>query len=415
MGISIEAGSIIIDDTVVGFDDILDTCVFLESSIVSKNKDVFFINGNVILQNNAVLKDISKTIICTGELFQVRSGSTLSLGSKLSDDTATNGCNLILPNIKQLNGFGSIDPNDTNTLLCYGSYIEANCYWGFSSSESKVEIQSSTVVGYGRISGSESILKNVTFKKVSGLYGILIPVNEIKTYSNVNVDTVDRDPDTSRSSLLALDANVTPKLELYFGSLAGYQNLIYADSYSGEVILYGTAVKDSIYNIIRNESELSFYHKFKCRFKIQNVIGDPLQGSTVIIRNRLNEIEHQGQVDSDGYVLAWITYYRDVNQLASGILTPHIVEIHTEDDVYAEEMMITTNLLELPIVVPAKVEVASTSVRADLNEVMDVNTAKIMEKLDAIQSAINMSVGIAGGTFKPTSLVVKSKNAELIL
>jgi len=174
------------------FDDIYAESVRLRNNLVIKQgaeSPQYLIKTNLYIGdgiNKTTLsgKNISVTIL--GSHLQIKENSNLHLGEldKFTKNTSQ-GVKLDCPNIVDL-GFGSNNYNEDGTsqsgnLFIYGSIVNINAKWSFHNKQSiqRVEILNSSVIGYGVISGKNSVLDNVIFIS-HGKFGILTPKNNIK-------------------------------------------------------------------------------------------------------------------------------------------------------------------------------------------------------------------------------------------
>lgn len=416
MGITFSNGSIVIDNMQLSFTDIYNASVNNRWNVVSKNGTKFQIDANIILQNSTYLYDTSKTITVTGNLFQVPSGCTLRLGEKYSATSTGNGCSLLLPNILFEYGFGGLNPNDSGNLLCYGSTIEAYGYWSFFKGNNVVELIKATITGYGKISGSSSIVTTVTFKKAHGKYGILKWDETIFGCTGMIITATDDYEESQNlpnldTGVVALDAT---GISVNYGDYYGHSDLLYVldNRYNLPITLYGSIVTNG-YNLnftIPNRN--TFKHKFKFKPRIQDAYGTVLYNAHVIIRNRLGEIEFDGVVDGSGYVSTWLTHYQCLaGQGVGEILTPHTIEISHADKISTTTVYVDGNMLNIPLTVNSQQNsTVDVLTRLGLQEELNISNDEVINRVDNLDSLLRQLVESLGDKVSTTTQTVKYKN-----
>lgn len=148
--------------------------------------------GGVRIKNNSRVEDKSISLVVTGNKFIIEKGSHLKLGTYDGDATA-DGCFLSIPEIEKspyysfgnyLNAAG--DSTESGNLYLYASKIDIWNFWGFfSGPDQEVHIIDCVVNGYGRVEGTNTILRNVTFQQSHTRFGIISVKGEIQQYESL--------------------------------------------------------------------------------------------------------------------------------------------------------------------------------------------------------------------------------------
>lgn len=414
MGISFSNGIIEIDNMSLTFTDIYNYNNYYGWGIVSKNGTKFQIDASVILKNDSYLYDTLKTVIVTGNLFQIRGGCTMRLGEKYSPTSTGNGCTLLLPNILLEYGFGGLDPNDSGNLLCYSSTIEAYGYWSFFKGNNLVEIIKSTITGFGKISGSSSVLTTVTFKKAHGKYGILRWDETIFGSTGITITSTDNyDENQNLPNLDNIIVKGTNVIEVNYGEIYGVSDLLLAldKVYNLPIVLNGSIVTNgyNIAPIVSNRN--NFYHKLLFRPKIQEANGTVLYNATVRIKNRLNEIEYEGTVGGDGLITAMLTYYRKLPNQSGEIVTPHTVEITKDNKTSVVTVYVDRNMEYFPLLLSNQSSVETIgATRDDVHQELDLSNDEIISRIDNLDSLLHALIAGLGDKVTSTTQTIRYKS-----
>lgn len=204
------------------------------SSIINMIGNNFEIYSSLHLVNNGSIED--KDVSCTiyGKYFTIDEGCHVKFGIKNADGTTSNGCNICMTAPELAYGFGSHyksgDRTLSGNLYLYNSLIDIWCFWGFFAGVNQiVEIEDCLINGFGRIEGTNSILKNITFTQSDGRFGILSPKGDIRIMENL-------------SSQKSIDCSVyfnplyTASMKIVGGSYDNYSRLVYMEDNANSVI-----------------------------------------------------------------------------------------------------------------------------------------------------------------------------------
>jgi len=425
MAISIEGNTITVDNMVnIKFLDIYNYTISVGSNIIQKLSNTYLIAGNLILQNGTYLYDIDVSITITGELFQIKKGCTLKLGQISSTGRTTHGCILTLPNVLQEFGFGSVVTNDSGNLLAYESMINAYGYWSFFEGTNHVELIDCIIDGYGKISGSNSIIKDNTFKRSHGRYGTLIYIGSIKEYINNTIDSAEPyiEDDGYIANMVTLENDDTPDiLEIYYGEYNEYNNLLYVldTVYDYDIIMYGTKINNG-YNITRTDvNKNSFYHKFRFNPIFQNDQGLIVTNIPIKIYDKYNNIVYDGLVDGSGCIDQWITYYQDLAGTPEGdILTPHKIEILYNEITINSIIYIDRNMEDFPILLYTcnSISVQDSAVIQNITTAsQDTILYTITTQLTNIDSNLRQIMLGVGKDIKELPTIIERPNGQKML
>jgi len=423
MDVTFSDDTITIDGYYVGFDYLYTLAVSLKSPLVSKLSSTYVIDANIVLKNNATLADTKKTVIINGEYFDIQSGSSLRLGTKSSTGAVSNGCTLSMPNVILENGFGGLDPNNSGNLYCYGSTLNIYGYWSFYKGDNVVEIIGSTIDGYGKISGENSIVKTVTFNRAHGKYGTLINSTPIKEYSAVKVLTVDNYsigedlPDLN--TIFTLDTNsAAGSVDVYYGEYYGYSNLLTVlDSNIDKPLkLYGSKVLNG-YNISRADpNKNDFYHLLRFKPKVQDTAGAVLNNVPIIIKNRLNEIEFEGMTGDDGKIDIWLTRYRDLAGPQPGeLLTPFTVTVNHNGVETIFNIDMEENLENFPLVLGTKLANDTSNFGQLVSNIVRQSNDELFTSLHTIEESTKALVLALSDKLTVTNTTIVRGNTKVTI
>lgn len=416
MGISFSNGNFVIDDVYATFEDIRLYDVYYGLGKVTKSSSTYTINAGIILQNYALLKDTSKTIYVNGNVFQVRSGSTLQLGNKSSATSTSVGCKLYIPNILFEYGFGSLDPNDSGNLLCYSSTIEAYGFWSFFTGNNTIEIINSTIDGFGKLSGS-IYMYGVIFKRYHPKYGNFTFDSQLVGYTNVKITALDKIT-VNDQRLPSLDSIINvistgpdKRIELSYGDYYGDSDLLYVldNQFNLPIYMYGSLVANG-YNLnYLSNNRNNFYHKFKFNPRVQDIYGNILSNSLIKITNRLGVVEYEGVVDANGYIHTWLTYYQDLAGSSAGaILTPHTIEVTNGDNTATMLITVDKNMEDIPLVISNQSIYGDTGVtREDIETIVQASESDVMNRIDNLDLIIRDLILSVGDKVQITTQTVK--------
>lgn len=424
MAVIITSDAIIVDGENLTFNELHDRVSSQDSARMARNSNNVTIYGNVVLQNNTTLRGVNNYIIVTGNLFQVKKGSTLMLGELQDNGQTKNGSTLIMDNVNPNYGFGSVVTDDSGNLLCYSSTINAYSFWSFFEGTNRVEILNSNIDGYGLVSGPDSYVKNTRITRAHGRHGTLLYKGSIREYSNVTLLTVtpEGDDGTKYSNLINISNNTENQtLEIFYGNYSGYDNLISTldSSYDTDIVMYGTKVNNG-YGIIRSdENRNNFYHKFKFKPTVYDNTGRVLSNVSIKIINKYNEVEFEGVTNNKGSIDTWITYYRDLAGPELGeVLTPHTVEITNNNETVSISFMVEDNMENFPIVLFSSSE--SSSIDYDLItnivKTSDQNKAdRILEELAIANTNLRQVMLGLGDSIREVPTIIRTGNQKVTI
>lgn len=331
MGISISSSSITIDNTTVTFDDIYQYAVSNNATqYINKLGSSYEIKVDLLLINNATLSDVNVFVNVLGDLIQIDKTSTLSLGELRPNGSTLNGCTLNAPNIKLAYGFGNTTTTNSGNLFLYGSTVNIYGFWGFFSGDNHVEVIDCFIDGFGRIEGSDSILKNIIFKRAHGKYGILSPKGTLKTMENLSVYESEAFYDSYEKETVTCAVYCNPilagDLEILYGSYDGYAELAYLESVTdgtrSTLTFKGSEIKNG-YALYRESNNVDLYHQFRFNPIITKADGSAAVGISITIEDKNGNVVCNTTSDQSGMINEWVTYYEDVVSTGIDIKTPH--------------------------------------------------------------------------------------------
>lgn len=185
MGISKNSSSITISGGVYTFDEIYN--YISSSSYIEKHDNYYKIKKKFYLKNNASIIDSNVTLLFTGSVLQIEKGSTLELGS-ISNGVISGNCSIAMSNPDFAYGFGNKTTTNSGNFKMYGGIIDIPCFWGFFEGTNVIElIECKIINGFGRVSGSTSILKNTVVMRSHGRYGGISTSGDVSVYEGMDV------------------------------------------------------------------------------------------------------------------------------------------------------------------------------------------------------------------------------------
>jgi len=232
--ISVTSSAIYIDDGTYTFEDVYqevsDTRYYYKAKKIGEREYYFDFDFYIGKNSEGSLEDENVSVEVTSSYFQIYEGSSFRLGNK-NNGKVINGCYFYAPELTLGYGFGCSDKDDIYTksgnLFLYGSYIEAPCFWGFFNEPDKqiVEIEDCLIIGFGRISGNSSYVKNTTYLHADTNYGTVSVLGEVSSLENIKINNVDDD-----AYGLYFNPNISGDCVISNLEAHNYTNLIYCVS-----------------------------------------------------------------------------------------------------------------------------------------------------------------------------------------
>ena len=278
------------------------------NGIVSKVGDnSYFIDGDLIIGNgtdDTTLLIQNQSLEISGERFQVLKNATLQMGHLNSDGSTEQGAQLTAPNIKLAYGFGSDSVNNGQTqsgdLKLYGSRIDVFGFWGFFGGVDQiVDIRDCIINGFGRIEGSQSVLKNVTFEKANGHYGILSPKGAIAQLEQI---TVKQSVTTNGQRCeIYLNPSFVDSLTIRDGVFANYDQLVYCESSSKSTPVFAELIDCSFDNGVSgffSDAGTVIYETYSFNALLLQGNGQPIDGANITLTNAQGQTVYAGSTQA---------------------------------------------------------------------------------------------------------------------
>ena len=324
--ISITNSSVTISDNVYSLQNIYDYAINNNYKQVQKLGNNYLITNNLIIKSGAI-EDINISLTVEGELLQIHKNAHLKLGKVRGDLSTHSGCRLSAPNIKTAYGFGCTDKSDSGNLFLYGCIVDIWGFWGFFNSDNThVEIIDCQVNGFGRIEGSQSILKNINFKASHGQYGILSPKGQLKI--NENLSVFDSVQVKSNRCAIYYNPQYANNLTITGGIYAGYDDLAYIESTSGgdQLRFIDSDIRDG-YSLNRESNNADMFHDFTFAPTIRDCDGNPISSARVVINDNTGTEVFSGLSDPDGNTSTILNYYTQDRNGVESYKTPHTITV----------------------------------------------------------------------------------------
>jgi len=314
--------------TVVGgnftFEDIYQASIFAGNTYCKKLGTSYLISndlivGDFITPTTLTGKNISVTI--EGDLFQIKTGSSLNLGTIDNITGSTkDGVFISCPNIANAYGFGCNQKNGVLTksgdLFAYDSFLDIFGFWGFFGGTTQhCEVIDCLINGFGRIEGPNSKLLNITTQKSHGRFGVIAAKGIINTYENVSSKAVF--PYQGHNCSVYFNPAYAPNLRIIGGTYDGYtEGLLYSEPNSTGVSTTGhcTFVDSDIRNGFSgyfSDINTEYFIRYTFNPIFKNSIGSPIAYCNVIITDNYGTEVFNGQADLNGHISEELLFHKE--------------------------------------------------------------------------------------------------------
>lgn len=399
MSINISYSEITIKNNIYSFQDIYDYAVSNNNTqYIQKNNNSYVITNDLIIESGGVEDElVSVTIL--GDLIQIHKGSFLKIGQVRDDLSTYNGGFLSAPNIKNAYGFGNTTKSNSGNLFLYGSVIDIYGFWGFFNSDSNnpnhVEVIDCQVNGFGRIEGSQSILKNINFFKSHGTYGILSPKGTIKTLENLS--TLDSLSDNGNKVSVYHNPLYANNLTIVGGIYDGYDKLAYIESTSGgDTLRFIDSDIRAGYDLERESDNVDLYHDFTFNPTIVDTNNNPLAGARVVINDNSNTEVFNDVSTPQGIIDTTLTYVFGHRSGSLSYKTPHTVTISKDNLSVKYTVNMNRSRKNFSMYLVEGVSDSGTSGGCDCSAIQtkfDGLEARLNTKLSVMESGIRQVIG----------------------
>jgi len=290
-----------------------------DEKIINRLNNFYQINANLVMGNGTQQASVTtknESIEITGKLFQINKFSSFISGEVDKATMATlNGSYISCPNIDTVYGFGSNKLVDGYTLsgnlYLYGSTLKIWGFWGFYGGDDQVvESINNQIIGYGRISGKDSILFHNMFEKSHGRYGVISPAGKIKLFKdNYCFSSSEYNGSTyTTSAVLYFNAEYSPGLLIDGGDYKGYKQLLYcennlsADPIGNTVTLNNVNYHSGSDVYFGNNSKVKINIQYTVNAKVLDSKNDPVVGAHISTYDENNNLLKEYVTDSSGSV-----------------------------------------------------------------------------------------------------------------
>ena len=387
-----------------------------KSGYISKVGNSYEITASIFVGSStsiATLMDTNVSVTILGNLFQIYKGSNLTLGSKRADGSTTAGCYLSMPNMELSYGFGygyataatNRKPELAGNLYLYASTLKAYSFWAFFSGDSqKVEIIDCIIDGYGRISGSNSILKNIKFERSHGRYGVLSPKGTLGTMENLSTLYVQADGVNNCS--VYFNPVLAENMKVVGGTYGGYNKLVYTEL-NTTANRYSITFLDS--NILNGyarftqDNKSDMYINFTFNPILMDADGNLLSSAFIECKDVSGNLVFNSTTNSSGQISEEITYYKHTGNEANGVFkTPHTFKITHAEITITRVINMNRTLKQFPLFFTDSGNGSSTS--------SECNCEIIENKLESIKSSLESTIVENGyASVVPTNQEIANK------
>ena len=332
-------------------------------AVVSRLGDSYTINANLRVIERAALVDKKVSVTITGTHFQIHDGCYFQLGS-LKNGVASEGGFISMPNAALAYGFGEDtllnDATQSGNLYLYNSVLKIPCFWGFfAGAEQKVEIVDCLVRGFGRVEGTESVLRNVTFETADKRYGVLSPKGTLKEYSEINVRHSD-------GAAMYFNPELADNFTVKGGSFDNYKQLVYCEPLTHgykRIRFLDSDIKGN--RLIRFGSNTGFEEAYTFEPTLMTAQEDALSNIFVQVKNAQDEIVFTGLTDAYGCFCTELTVYSQKQGEPAVNHNPFTLDFIFNEETITTQLTVEAALkaplvmLERTVVVVEEVEVPS--------------------------------------------------------
>lgn len=326
----------------------------------------FEIHSSLHLMSNSSLED--KDINCTiyGKYFTIDQSCHVKFGIKNVDGTTSNGCNIYMTNPKLAYGFGSHFKSGDSTLsgdlYLYNSLINIWCFWGFFGGVNQiVEIEDCLINGFGRVEGTNSILKNIIFTQSNSRFGVLSPKGDIKIMENLSSQK-------STDCSVYFNPFYTANMRIVGGSYDNYSRLVYMENNTNSAISTIRFIDSNINGSFDckwgSNTQLEIAHTFNPIFVDKD--GNLIDVSVKIYDNSNILVFDDNSIN--GEINTELIYFRANDTDTVGkTLSPHKFEFTLSDGSLITRILdIKVPIKKIPIIVSIDGTTGTTSTTVDL-------------------------------------------------
>ncbi len=387
MAISITSSRVKITDNVYTFADIYQYAVDNNKTSYVKNLGTSYELKNDLIIESGAVEDSEVHVTILGDLIQVYKGAYLKLGIKRSNGSTYGSCTLKAPNIKIAYGFGHTSINSSGDLFLYNSTIDVFGFWGFFEGTNHVEVIDCFVNGFGRIAGTNSILKNIIFKQSHGKYGILSPKGELRTMQNLSV--FDSKVDGSFKCSVYHNPEFANNLTIIGGIYDGYNKLAYIESNAGgDTLKFIDSEIRGNYEFERESNNVDVFIQYTFNPICRASDGSRLAGVRIIARDKNGDIAFDETTNQYGSIDQKVTYYKSLRNGINETLAPYTMTITKDNLSMTRSFQMDKALIDIPLFI-------SNDVSSEGNCDDAAILARITEAQDAISAKLtNIDSGI---------------------
>jgi len=305
--------------------------IVLPSTASDDGSGSYIFNSSLIFENNVSLSDYKRTVTFNGEYFIFKNNCILQFSVFMNYGTSYssyNGCTINMPNLVLLGSY----TEDAGSFIGGNSTIDAMGEWRILGPMAKLILAGANVSCYGTYKGTNSIISSVAYRAISSANGVLTPVGD----GGVNINTriqgdVVLDEVSNASSAMVIDSS-TSDIIWEYGVIDNYRDLISivdSGAYNGTIQFLGTEIINGYTVNSTDDNQHDIYHKYRFSGTLYNAEGAVLPNYSIVITNRLGEVEQNILTDENGGFDTWLIYYRDLsNAVRVGeYLTPHTVVV----------------------------------------------------------------------------------------
>jgi len=343
-------------------------------SYINKFQNTYVIYKNIFIGDKITvceLKAENCSIIIKSELFQVYKKSSLILGRIRTDGSTYNGCTFIMENPVFVYGFGGgaikngiRETTETGNLYAYNSIIKSYCFWSWFGTESNVEIIDCFIEGFGRISGINSILRNILIIKGHGKYGSFSTKGKIKEFSDIKVKYIKIENDTNivnefgsgnRKCALYYNPKYSGNMIINGGVFENYENLIYTEigeinKDTNTILLIDSIIKNG-YNRLTKGNLTTFIHAYTFAPILKDLNGNNLSFVNITCIDNNNNIIINEKTDKNGRIKGLLPFYTHTgSSFEIGVFSnPYTIKIEKNNIISEFKFIIDKPFIDIPL------------------------------------------------------------------
>ena len=317
--------------------------------LVEKAGDGYEIRPSIRLTDKARLHDQNVSVTIHGQYFQIEKKCEVVLG-QYKNNTASKGCFVSMPNAALAYGFGERtvrnDATQSGNLYLYNSSLKIPCFWGFfAGPNQRVEIIDCLITGFGRVEGTDSVVRNVIFDTANSTYGVLSPKGQLREYKDISVRH-------SYGAAMYFNPELADDMLVTGGVFENYSYLVYCEqlTHGRKTIRFKDAdIRGN--RTIKHGRNTTYEEAYTFCPQFLDSNGEPRSNVQVTIDNAQGEHVFVGESDVAGRVHAELVVCTDHDKDGITKHNPFHIKLHMDDAEDVEATVSVEKMIDAPFVI----------------------------------------------------------------